>query len=48
MIRDNPVYMGGEGKVEVKDQAGEFVPLLNDRIDEMNKDNFMLRFFIER
>ena len=30
--------MGGEGPVEVEDQAGKFVLLSNEKIDAMNKD----------
>ena len=32
--------MGGEGTTEVEDQDGGFVLLLNDNIDEINKDQF--------
>ena len=32
------MYMGGEGHVEVKDQAGKFVPLSNCEIDATKED----------
>ena len=32
--------MVGKGHVEVKDRAGNLVPLLNDKIDAMMKDSF--------
>ena len=36
--RESPVSMGGEGATEVKDQAGKFVPLSNNNINAMKKD----------
>ena len=39
-VRENPVSMGGKGDLEAEDQAGKFVPLSNDKIDEMKKDDF--------
>ena len=38
--RENLVSTGGEGHVEVKNQAGKFVPLSNDKIDATKKANF--------
>ena len=45
-VRENPVPMGGEGHAEVKYQAGEFVLLSNDKIDDTKKAYLcMLIFF---
>ena len=38
--RGNPVYLQGEKAIEVEDQSGNFVPLLNYNIDAMKKDQF--------
>ena len=47
-VRENPVPMGGEGHAEVKYQAGEFVLLSNDKIDDTKKAYLcMLIFFRE-
>ena len=35
--------MGGERHVEVEYQSGKFIPLSNNKIDAMNKDNFYAR-----
>ena len=32
------MYMGGEGHDEVKDQAGNFVPISNGEIDATKED----------
>ena len=45
--RENHVSMGGEGHVEVEDQAGDFVLLSNDKIDAMKKDYIYADFFRE-
>ena len=45
--RDNPVSMVGEGHVEVEDQSGRFVPILNDNINAMKRDDFCSEIFIE-
>ena len=45
--RDNTVSMVGEGHFEVKDQSGKFVPILDENIDAMEKDNFIMRFWRE-
>ena len=37
-MTENPVSMGGEVTTEVKYKAGKFVPLLNDNINAMKKD----------
>ena len=42
---DNPVFMGGQEHVEVKYQAGKFVPLSNGDIDEINKDQLFADIF---
>ena len=39
--------MRREECVEVKNQDGNLVPLSNDNIYAMKKDNFMLNFFRE-
>ena len=36
--------MGGGGSTEVEDQAVKFVPLFNNKIDEMNKDQLYGEF----
>ena len=43
--RENPVYMVGEGNVEVEDQSGKFVPISNYKIDATEKDNFYDEIF---